>query len=142
MRKRNLIVIILIIFLLVLFYKMKEQPDERSFLFPEAEIIQSNIERVDILHIKSNDNIVIDDKDGIENISAFLRKFNSDKIVDANDNLDSNKPIYHIYIINIGRHANNTIAVYKDYITYNGKKQDMTSEELSSLIQLIDEIRK
>jgi hypothetical protein len=141
MRIRNLsVVIIFIFFLLFLFYKMKEQPI--GTLFPEKEIIHTNIESIDILHIHSNDNIVIDDKEGIEKISSFFIKLNSDKIDNVDDNIDNDKPIYHIYIVNIGRHANNTIAVYKDSITYNGKKQDMTSEELSSLIQLIDEIRK
>ncbi|MBU0906041.1 MAG: hypothetical protein KKF57_12680 [Firmicutes bacterium] len=121
---------------------MKEQPIERTSLFPKEEIIHTNIEHIEILEILSNDNIVIDDKAGIENISSFLMKLNSDNIDNANEDDISNKPIYHIYINNIGRHANPTIAVYKNSITYNGKEQGMTSEESLSLIQLIDKIRK
>lgn len=80
MKIRNLIVIIFIIPLLVLFSKMKEQPVERTSLFPKEEFIHMNIERIEILEILSNDSIVIDDKARVKNISSFLMKLNSDNI--------------------------------------------------------------
>jgi len=132
--------IFFIILLLALFYKFQVHPEERT-LFPEEEIIHTNIEQIQVLNITSNDNKVIDEMDNIEMFSSYLRGINSDKI-DIDENADDEQPVYHIYIVNTGRHSNPPISVYKDSIVYQGKKRYMTSEESSSLFQLIDEIRK
>jgi hypothetical protein len=135
-----LIGILFVILLLVLFYKFQETTEEGN-LFPEGEIIHTNIEQIQVLNITSNANKVIAEMNNIEMFSSFLREINSDKI-DNDANADEELPVYHIYIVNTGRYSNPPISVYKDSIVYRGKKRYMTSEESSSLLQLIDEIRK
>ncbi|MEK3953775.1 hypothetical protein [Psychrobacillus sp. FSL K6-1464] len=140
MRNNYFFGIIFFILLLAMFYKFQEHPEERT-LFPEVEIIHTNIEQIQVLNITSNDNKVIDELKNIEIFSSYFRGINSNKI--NNDvNADDEKPVYHIYIVNTGRHSNPPISVYKDSIVYQGKKRYMTSEESSSLFQLIDETRK
>ena len=140
MRLRNLIIIIFIIFLLVLFYKLIVHPNEKAVLFAEEEIKHTNIASIEILN-HTNENIVIDDVAVIEQISSFLIKLNSENIDIEEDRRDN--PLYYIYITNIGLHANTAIGVYKDSIVYKGKKQFMSSEESSFIIQLLDDkIRK
>lgn len=78
--------------------------------------------------------------DNIKIFSSNLRGINSDDI--HNDvNADDEQPVYHIYIVNTGRHSNPPISVYKDSIVYQGKKRYLRTEESSSLFQLIEEIR-
>lgn len=138
MRIKFLFGIFFVILLLVLFYKFQERPEERT-LFLEKEIIHTNIEQIQILNITSNDNKVIDEMDNIKMFSSYMRGINTDDIykdVKANDE----QPVYHIYIVNNGRHSNPPISVYKDSIIYQGKKRYMRTEESSSLFQLIEEI--
>ena len=139
MKKRILIVIFTILVLLVMSYKAIGQPYERRYLFP---IKHTNIERIDILRIDSNDNIEIIDKENIKSISSYFKKLNSKNIYDLNSNIDNAEPLYHINVTNIGRHANTTITVFQHSITYNGKQVEIASEEFTTLNKLIEHIRK
>lgn len=140
MRIKLLIGVFFVILLLALFYQFQKHIEEKT-LFPKEEIIHTNIEQIQILIISSNDNKVIDEMDNIEMLSSYLREINTDKI--HNDvSGDDEQPVYHIYIVNIGRHANPTISVYKDSIVYQGKKLNMGPKEASSLFQLIEEIHE
>ena len=141
MRIKYLIGILSIIFLVILFHRSEDGLNERVFLFREDEIIHTNIARLEIIDFRvEHDVIVLENLNEIENISSFLRKVNSDNTHDMVERND--QPIYHINIANIGRNGNPLIAVYEDTILYKAKEIDLTTEELSTLNQLVNEIRK
>ena len=137
---KMIIICISIIVLFVLIYSKIIQPKHTS-LFPEEEIILSNIEQIEILDVHSSESIIIVDKSDINKISSFLLKLNSHNVNVSDTNYDID-PVFHIYIVNVGRHANTAIAVYQDSIAYRGNMQYMTSEQSSSLFQLLEEICK
>ncbi|WP_342505788.1 hypothetical protein [Sporosarcina sp. FSL K6-2383] len=136
MRVRNLRNVILIIFILFLLYFIYTQSNKSQVLFTEEDINPNNIAHIEILDILTNENVVIDDTVGIEKISSFLIKLKSNK-TSADEVID--KPLYYIYIINNGKHANNPIGVSKDSIMYKGNKKKMSTEESSFIIQFLDD---
>lgn len=141
MRIKYLIGILLTIFLIVFFYRIKDDSMERVFLFREDEIIHTNIARLEIIDFRvDHDVIVLENLDEIENISSFLMKVNSDTIHDMVKR--NEQPIYHINIANVGRNGNPTIAVYKDAILYKGKENYITTKELAVLNHLVNKIHK
>lgn len=141
MSKRKFFITIILVLVLLLFFAIKNNFTEKNFLFKEAEIERTNIEQIEILDIHSNNTIMIEEEEGIEKISAFLIKLNSETTELLDVNMD--EPIYYMYITNSGLNTNPTITLYKESIVYNGRNLDLTYEESSALTQLLEsEFRK
>lgn len=77
-----------------------------------------------------------EDEDFIKQFSSFLKKLKSDNIDPSNST--NEHPLYVIYITNGDFYPGGGIGIYKGSIEYKDRIQNIPSEELSSLIKLIE----
>ena len=138
MKKRVIVVSIIAIIIITLAVVFTRNTDvSKEQLFSEEEIAYKNIEGIEVIEYKTNNQTVTDEKDFIKQISSVLETFKSDNITTSSD--ISEKPLYVIYIRNVGYHPGGGIGIYKHHIEYKGRTQTMTSEESSRLIKLIED---
>jgi len=133
------VIVIIAITLVVVFTRNTGESIER--LFSDEEITYKNIESIELIEYETNNQTVTDDKDFIKEFSSALKDLKSDNITTSID--IGEKPLYVIYIRNVGYYPGGGIGIYSNQIEYKGKTQTMTSEESSTLISLIeDEIQE
>ncbi|GKV57557.1 hypothetical protein NCCP2222_35040 [Sporosarcina sp. NCCP-2222] len=133
------VIVIIAITLVVVFTRNKGESMER--LFSEEDITYKNIESVELFEYETNNQMVTDDKDFIKEFSSALENLKSDNITPSID--IGEKPLYVIYISNVGYYPAGGIGIYSHHIEYKGKAQTMTFKESTTLIKLIeDEIQE
>lgn len=133
--------VILIITISLVFVFTRNTGESMERLFSEEEITYKNIESVGLFEYETNNQTVTDDKEFIKEFSSALENLKSDNITTSIDIGD--KPIYIIYISNVGYYPGGGIGIYSHHIEYKGKIQTITFEESSTLIKLIkDEIQE
>ncbi|MBB4823378.1 hypothetical protein HNO89_000598 [Sporosarcina luteola] len=133
------IIMIIAITLIVVFTRNTGESMER--LFSEEEITYKNIKSIELNEYETNNQTVTDDKNFIKEFSSALENLKSDNITTSID--IGEKPLYVIYIRNVGYYPGGGIGIYSHRIEYKGMTQTMTSEESSTLIKLIeDEIQE
>ena len=128
----SVVAIITIICVLVIAMNSSMSNDR---LFSEEEIICKNIESIEVIEYKTNNQIVNDDENFIEQMSSVLKNLKSDNIMTIT--ATSEEPLYVIYIKNIGYYPGGGIGIYEHHIEYKGRTQTTSSEESSSLIKLL-----
>ena len=138
MRIKNSIGVILVVFLLFLSFIYLTVPNEEKLLFPEDEIHYSNIARLEVIHVESNESVVVDDKGDIQKISAILEEMNTEDVSDFVP--QSEVPIYSIYITNEGRNGNPSISIMNNSISYRGSMKYLSSKEAKLVIQQIEDV--
>jgi len=108
-------------------------PNEETLLFPENEIHYSNIARLEVLHVESNESVVVDNKGDIQKISAILEEMNTEDVSDFVP--QSGVPIYSIYITHEGRNGNPSISIMHNSVSYRGGMKYLSSKEAKLVIQ-------
>ncbi|MCG3088746.1 hypothetical protein [Sporosarcina cyprini] len=129
-------VIVSISITLVVFFK-RHTGESIERLFSEEDITYKNIESIELLEYETNNQTLTVDKDFIKEFSSALENLKSDNITTSND--ISEKPLYVIYISNVGYYPGGGIGIYSHHIEYKGKTQTITLEESSTLIKLIED---
>ena len=136
MRIKNSIGVVLVVVLLFLSFIYLTVPNEETLLFPEDEIHYSNIARLEVLHVESNESVVVDDKGDIQKISAILEEMNTEDVSD----FVPQSPVYSIYITNEGRNGNPSISIMNNSVSYRGSMKYLSSKEAKLVIQQIEDV--
>ncbi len=136
MRKRNILFIVLVIFLIASFYKIKVKPVENTFLIPKEELIYTDIASIEIINIDTNDSIVIDDMLEIDKIASFLTELNTENADTYENNPDA--ALYFIYISKIGYYPAGPIAIFEDSLVYKDKQIYISSEKLAEITRFLN----
>lgn len=138
MKKRVIVVSVIAIIIITLAVVFTRNTDVgKEQLFSKEEISYKNIESIEVIEYKTNNQTESDEKDFIKQISSALENLKSDNITTSSD--ISEKPLYVIYLRNVEYHPGGGIGIYKHHIGYKGRTQTMTSEESSRLVKLIED---
>ncbi|MDN4607228.1 hypothetical protein [Sporosarcina highlanderae] len=131
-RKFN-IFIIAIVLTATLFFVFSNE-NERKTIFSQIDMDSKNISTVEVYDIHANESAWLSDTD-IEQITSILLKLDT---VDVITIINNEKPLYLIYISNIGYSPGPPIAVFKHRLEYQGESIQLSYEESLMIVKLLE----
>lgn len=134
MVKKFIYPLVMIAVIMTIFIMINKDLSQDSYFIPIELLDPTNLERVEILDIDSNESIILTQKSDFEELISFLNVLNTEGSFGTYDSED--KVSHLLYISEIGHYPPGPISIAKNAII-NGDKMMNLSSEISTQLHSI-----